>query len=210
MSTIKINDQNKIGKTTIRKIAKVITEGKIAILPAGTIYGLSCRYDRKGSIEKIFRIKKRSKDLPLIILIAGKDDLGNLARDINQAAKKLIKKFWDIKDPRPLTLILKRNSSVKDFMTSSSPNIAVRLAGSAFLRDIISICGPIVSTSATISGTKSCPVKIEEIPEAIKKQVDLVVECSSSLTGTESTIIDVTGRTPALVREGAIDFKDIF
>ena len=60
MSTIKINNLDEIDKTTARKIAEIIAEGKIAILPASTIYGLSCRYDNKDSIEKIYRIKKSS------------------------------------------------------------------------------------------------------------------------------------------------------
>jgi L-threonylcarbamoyladenylate synthase len=106
-------------------------------------------------------------------------------------------------------MIFKRNSSLEDFVTCGSSNIALRLAGSGFLRDLISICGPIVSTSATISGIKSYPKKIKEIPDAIVKEVDLIVECSSPLAGDESTIIEVTGANPVLVREGAVKFKEI-
>ena len=209
MFTIKIDNPNKVGKTTVKKIAKILAEGRIAILPASTIYGLSCRYDNKDSLEKIYKIKKRNKNLPLIILIARIDDLENLASDINQTAKKIVKKFWDIKNPRPLTLIFKRNSSLKKFITSGSPNIAVRLAGFRYLRNIISICGPIVSTSATVSGIKGYPSKIEDISDSIKKQVDLIVECSSCLGGSESTVIDVTDEIPAQVREGMIEFRDV-
>jgi L-threonylcarbamoyladenylate synthase len=209
MITIKINNPDEAGKTDLKKIAKIISEGKITILPASTIYGLSCRYDSKNSIEKIYKIKKRGKNIPLIILISGKDDLKKLASSINRTAEKIIEKFWDIKKPRPLTLIFKRNSSLENFVTCGSSNIALRIAGSGFLRDIISICGPIVSTSATISGVKSYPKKVKDIPDAIIKKVDLIVECSSPLAGEESTIIDVTGRVPFLVREGAVKFKEI-
>jgi len=176
MITIKINNPDEAGKTDLKKIAKIISEGKITILPASTIYGLSCRYDSKNSIEKIYKIKKRGKNIPLIILISGKDDLKKLASSINRTAEKIIEKFWDIKKPRPLTLIFKRNSSLENFVTCGSSNIALRLAGSGFLRDIISI---------------------------------LIVECSSPLAGEESTIINVTGRVPFLVREGAVKFKEI-
>jgi L-threonylcarbamoyladenylate synthase len=209
MITIKISDLDKICKSEVKKIAKIISEGGIAILPASTIYGLSCRYDSKNTIKKIYKIKKRDPIMPFIILISGKDDLKKLASSINRTAEKIIEKFWDIKKPKPLTLIFKRNNSLEDFMTCGSPNIALRLAGSKFLRNIISICGPIISTSATISGIKSFPKKIEDIPDVILKKADLIVECSSPLAGEESTIIEVTGRVPVLVREGAVGFKEI-
>ena len=210
MIKIKINNLDEATKYAVVKTAKILSEGKIAILPASTIYGLSCRYDSKKSIEKIYKIKKRNKNMPLIILIAGRDDLGGLVADVNRAAEKILKKFWYIKNPRPLTLIFKKNSSLQDFITSGSPNIAVRMAGPGFLRNIIRICGPIVSTSATISGIKSCPKKLNEIPVSIIEQADLIVECSSELAGAESTIVDMTGRTPVPVREGAISFEDVF
>jgi L-threonylcarbamoyladenylate synthase len=209
MITIKTSDLDKADKSEVKKIAKIISEGGIAILPASTVYGLSCRYDSKNAIGKIYKIKKRDPIVPFIILISDKEDLKRLASGINCTAEKLIKKFWDIKKPRPLTMIFKRNDSLEDFVTCGSPNIALRLAGSGFLRDIISICGPIVSTSATISGIKSFPKKIKDIPDVVLKKVDLVVECSSPLAGKESTIIKVTGRVPVLVREGAVRFKEI-
>ncbi|HEY4696343.1 MAG TPA: L-threonylcarbamoyladenylate synthase [Candidatus Hydromicrobium sp.] len=204
MNTLKINERDKINKNIAREIAKLITEGKIVILPTSTIYGLSCKYDGRNEIEKIYKIKKRNKNLPFIILISSLNDLKILVSDINPAARKLIKKFWDIKNPKPLTLIFKRNSSLESFITSGSPNIAIRLADPGFLRNIINICGPIISTSATVSGIKSYPKKIADIPAAIRKQVDLIVEYTSPLAGVESTIVDVTGQTPVLIREGAV------
>lgn len=209
MITIKISDLDKIYKAEVKKIAKLISEGEIAILPTSTIYGLSCRYDSKNTIEKIYKIKKRDSNVPSIILISDKEDLRRLTSDISRAAEKIIEKFWDIKNPKPLTMIFKRNNSLEDFVTCGSPNIALRIAGSIFLRNIISICGPIISTSATISKIKSFPKKIKDIPDSIVKKADLVVECSLPLAGEESTIIEVTGRVPVLVREGAVRFKEI-
>ncbi len=209
MNTVKINNPDKINKNIIKKIAELISEGKTVILPTSTIYGLSCKYNDRNAIEKIYKIKKRNKNLPFIILISSHDDLKSLVSDINPVAKKIIKNFWDIKNPKPLTLIFNKKSSLENFITSGSPNIAIRLADPGFLRNIINICDPIVSTSATVSGTKSYPKKIEDIPVTIRKQVDLIVECPSSLTGVESTIVDVTGQTPVLVRKGKVKFKDV-
>lgn len=209
MTTIKINNLDKASVSTVKRIARVLEKGKIAILPASTIYGLSCRYNSKKSIEKIYKIKKRDRSAPFIILVSSRNDIKNLASEINRTAEKIMEKFWDIKNPRPLTLIFKRNSSLEDFVTAGSPNIALRPAGSGFLRNIIKICGPIVSTSATISGIKGSPKEIKDIPGDVIKQVDLIVECSSALPGTESTVIDVTGKLPVPVREGVLKFSDI-
>ena len=209
MNTLKINNPDKINKNIIKKIAELISEGKTVILPTSTIYGLSCKYNDRNAIEKIYNIKKRNKNLPFIILISSYDDLKSLISDINPVAKKIIKNFWDTENPEPLTLIFNKKSSLENFITSGSSNIAIRLAGSGFLRNIINICGPIVSTSATVSGTKSYPKKIEDIPFTIRKQADLVVGYPSSLTGVESTIVDVTGQIPVLVREGKVKFRDV-
>ena len=209
MNTLKINNPDKINKNIIKKIAELISEGKTVILPTSTIYGLSCKYNDRNTIEKIYNIKKRNKNLPFIILISSYDDLKSLVSDINPVAKKIIKNFWDTENPEPLTLIFNKKSSLENFITSGSSTIAVRLADSGFLRNIINICGPIVSTSATVSGTKSYPKKIEDIPFTIRKQADLVVGYPSSLTGVESTIVDVTDQTPVLVREGKVKFRDV-
>jgi len=209
MNTLKINNPDKINKNIIKKIAELISEGKTVILPTSTIYGLSCKYNDRNAIEKIYNIKKRNKNLPFIILISSYDDLKSLVSDINPVAKKIIKNFWDTENPEPLTLIFNKKSSLENFITSGSSNIAIRLADSGFLRNIINICGPIVSTSATVSGTKSYPKKIEDIPFTIRKQADLVVGYPSSLTGVESTIVDVTGQIPVLVREGKVKFRDV-
>ncbi len=207
MNTIKINNPDKINKNTAEEVAKLITEGKIAILPTSTIYGLSCKYNDRNAIEKIREIKKRNKNLPFIILISSCNNLKNLVSDISPMAKKIIKRFWDIKKPKPLTLIFNRNRSLEDFITSGSPNIAIRLADTGLLRNIINTCGPIVSTSATISGVKGYPKKIADIPAVIKKQADLIVEYTLPLAGVESTIVDITGKTPVLIREGMVKFN---
>ena len=204
MKTLKINASDKIDINIAVEIAELLMEGKIVILPTGTIYGLSCKYDRRESIDKIYKIKKRNKNQPFIVLISRQEGLKKLVSDINPAAVKIIKKFWDIKDPKSLTLIFKKNKSLEGFITGGSPNIAIRLADTGFLREIINICGPITSTSATISGIKIYPKKIEDIPSEIRKQADLIVENTSSLAGVESTIVDVTGETPLLVREGVV------
>ena len=211
MDIIKINNLNTAGKfSVIKKITGSISKGRIVILPTATIYGISCKYNNKNAIERIRRIKKRNIDLPFIILISNPDDLKNFTSNINTAAKKIIKRFWNIKNPESLTLIFNKKKYLKNFITGGKSTIAVRIAELKFLREIIDICGPIISTSATTSGIKIFPKKVDEIPAAIRKQADLIIECESHLPGMESTIVSVENDIPILIREGKVKFKDVF
>ncbi len=210
MSIIKIDNLNKVTDISkINRTAEIISRGRVVILPTGTIYGLSCKYDHENAIKKIYKIKERNKDLPFIIMISNPDDLKIFARDINPAAKRIIKKFWDTGNPGPLTLIFNKRENLKEFIAGGKSTIALRVADCGFLRDLINICGPIISTSANISGIKKYPGKMEDIPDKIKKQVALLVEYKFSLPGGESTIVSVMDDMPVLIREGRIKFQDI-
>jgi len=195
--------------TILEKISALLIGGKVGVLPAATIYGLSCRYDDADAVRKIYAIKKRKAGMPFIVLISSISQLGSLAGEINATAEKLIGKYWDIKEPRPLTLVFLKNESAGSLITGGRPTIAVRMAGLRTLRDIIDRTGPIVSTSATISGTAVMPRTIDEVPVEIKLKADFVVEYGSTPGGRESTIVDITGTDPVLLREGALDFKEI-
>jgi L-threonylcarbamoyladenylate synthase len=210
MKIIKINNPGKTERgSLINKIAKAILESRVLILPTGTIYGISCRYDSMEALERIYTIKKRDKTLPFIILISRISDLKIFTDDISPFAEKIIQSFWNIKDPGPLTLVFNKKEHLKNPIAGSLKTIAIRLAGLKFLRDLINICGPIVSTSATISGTVAAPRKVNEIPASIRNNADFIVDYQSDLPGVESTIISVTGDRPILIREGKIKFTDI-
>lgn len=210
MNRIKINNLNTDGKPSwIKKIAGYISNGRIVILPTATVYGISCKYNDRSAIERICEIKKRNMDMPFIILISNPDDLKNFTSRINRTAENIINRFWNIENPESLTLIFTKKKYLKNFITGGRSTIAVRIAELKFLRDIIDICGPIVSTSATISGTKIFPKNVGEIPIAIRKQVDLIVEYQSRLPGVESTIVNVENNIPILIREGRVKFKDV-
>jgi len=214
MEIIKIKNLNTATYTPvkppdIKRIARYLSDGKILILPTATIYGISCKYDDRAAIKRIYDIKKRNTDIPFIILISSIDDLKIFTAKINKTAENIINRFWNIDNPQSLTLVFDKKKSLNNFFTGDMDTVAVRMAELKFLRDIINICGPIISTSATVSGEKTFPKKVSEIPSAIRKQVDLIVECTSSLPGGESTIISVEKDIPVLIREGKIKFKDI-
>ena len=146
--------------------------------------------------------------MPFILLISKRHQLNDLAYT-NELAEAIMDRFWFCDHPQPLTLILKRHKRLPAYITAGSPNIALRYAGAAFLNRLIDISGPITSTSANISGNKTNPDCLEKIPQSIKDRVTLAVESKERLGGNESTIIDVTEPNPSLIRQGAVNFKDI-
>ena len=194
---------------TANVTAQYIAAGKVVILPTSTIYGLSCAYDNKNALEKIYKLKQRPKNMPFIVLISKIDSLLQLVTEINGTADTLIKNYWTGKNIQPLTLIFKKNNSIDSFIAEDNETIAIRLDGLKILKNIIELCGPIISTSATISGIALSPKNIKEIPEIIKKNVDLIIDFSMDLPGTASTIIDVTGREPVLIREGTLRYNKV-
>jgi len=192
-----------------------ISAGKVLILPTSTIYGLSCSYDNKNALEKIYELKQRPGNLPFIVLVSKIDSLLQLVAEINRTADTLIKNYWTDKNSKPyktslpLTLIFKKNNSIDSFITRGSKKIAIRLDKLEILKKIIDLSGPIISTSATISGISQSPKNIKEIPEVIKKNADLLIDLCLDLPGIASTIIDVTELEPVLIREGTLKYTKI-
>lgn len=209
MKKINIGQENSCTRSAIEKISDLLISGKVGVVPTATIYGLSCVYDNEDAVKKIYSIKKRKSGTPFIVLISSISQLGTLAGEINDPVKKLIRKYWDTKKPYPLTLILAKNESAGSFITGGRSAIAIRMAGLRAIRDIIDCTGPIVSTSATLSGTMLQPTTLDEVPLQIRQGADFVVDYSSSLGGTESTIVDLAGKKPVLLRQGGLDYEDI-
>jgi L-threonylcarbamoyladenylate synthase len=202
-----INNKNKIlSGSYIDHIAGCLKKGRIVILPTSTIYRVSCIYDRKDALEKVCRIKGRERNIPFIILISDILSLYELVEDINKTAENLIKKYWFSDSPASLTLLFKRNKKLKRFITADSDKIALRLDPLIIIKEIINITGPVISTSATVSGQKGVsPRTIFEIPVEIRKGVDLILDLERELPGIPSTILDVSGNKPVIIRQGSIE-----
>lgn len=205
---INIKDLNNVNKSIIEKIAGYLLSEKVIILPTKTVYGISCIYNSKKAIDRIYKIKKRLKSLPFIILISNFSSLKGLVLNINQKAEALIDYYWKGDISSSLTLVFKKNRKLNSYITSGSKKIAIRRAELKFLRNIIDLSGPIISTSATISGKKKTPVNILDIEEDIKEKVDLIVDTQAGLSGVESTILDISEK-PRLIRQGQVKYEQI-
>ncbi len=189
----------------IREAANVIRRGGLVVFPTETVYGLGASIYIERAVHRIFEVKKRPLDNPLIVHIDNVDELEKLAEDIPDKAYKLVKKYW----PGPLTIVLRRAKNVPSIVSSGLPTIAVRSPAHPVAMKLIKYSeSPIAAPSANLAG-KPSPTKPEHVVEDLYGKVELIIDAGETLYGVESTVIDLTGRKPVLLRPGAIPVEDI-
>jgi L-threonylcarbamoyladenylate synthase len=209
MKRIFIENTHDVPADAIEQIADSIRKDQTIILPAKTIYGISCSYKSKAALDKVYKIKKRAQDMPFILLIADVSQLALFAEKISGQAQILIERYWTSQETSPLTLVLKKARNKENDILTERDTIAVRIAEFAFVREAIRRSAPIISTSATISTVKALPVSIKQVPPEIIESCDLVVDVKEDLLGIESTIVDASKQELSIIREGAVGREEI-
>ncbi|MFC2061522.1 L-threonylcarbamoyladenylate synthase [Elusimicrobiota bacterium] len=161
----------------IEKAAEILKNGGVVILPTDTVFGLFTRISNEAGIERIYRMKERDKDKPLVILIPDIEDVWNWVEK-SESLEELCRRYW----PGATTLIMR---------TKDKGTIGIRNPDCPPVIEVMKITGPLYATSANVSGTKA-PASIEEIPSSIKENCDLVEDFSCHPSGEPSQIIDVS------------------
>jgi L-threonylcarbamoyladenylate synthase len=194
----------------ISKAAMALKDGHLVAFPTETVYGLGADATNRNAVSQIYAAKGRPTDHPLIVHISSIDKMSDWAIDIPNYAITLAKKFW----PGPMTLILKRSGIAKNFITGGQANVGLRIPGHslalALLTQFESIGGqgvaaPSANRFGAVSPTTALAVD-EEIGKNLKKD-DLILDGGGCIIGIESTIIDCTGKSPLILRPGAITFE---
>ena len=186
------------------KVIKSFEAGGVVVFPTDTVYGIGCVYDDEDAVKKIFKLKQRDSNKPLPLLLSSKEQLFLVSDNRNAYAEALADAFW----PGALTLVVKKSKNVSDIVTCGIPTVAVRCPNNASLISLIKKLGrPIIGTSANISGEPSI-TSYSKAKLVFSETADCVVEgkCTDNIP---STIVDVTGRTPKILREGPITSKQI-
>ena len=197
---IKVNPKNP-DPEVIRKAQRFITEGKLVIFPTDTVYGLAADPFNENAVIHLLKVKQRDTDKGLPVLIANLD----MARELVQfspMALSIASKFW----PGALTLVLPIKKTISELVTGYRNSLGIRIPNLTVAKQLAEI--PIIGTSANISGQNS-PITADDAIEQLGVSVDLVLDCGPTREGLPSTIIDLTGKTPKLVREGAIKFAKL-
>ncbi len=197
----------KVNMQEIDNIAQGIKEGKIAIFPTETVYGIGTNAFDDDACKRVYEIKERPMNKPLIVLISNLDMLYDIVNNVNELEKKLIDEFW----PGPLTIIFekKENCKISNIVTSGENCIGVRMTSGIIPNLLIEKSGvPIVAPSANISG-KSTGIKIKDIIEELGDKVDYVLDFGDVEKAVESTIVKVIENKIYILREGKILKKQL-
>ena len=180
--------------------AELLQNGGLVAFPTETVYGLGGNALLPGASKKIYAAKGRPSDNPLIAHIASMKELVPIVKYIPERAKRLADAFW----PGPLTMILEKSESVPYETTGGLDTVAVRMPEHPAARRLIEFAGiPIAAPSANTSGRPS-PTEAAHVLEDLDGKIDAVIDGGSVLIGVESTIIDLSGAQPTLLRPGAI------
>ncbi len=189
----------------ITAAVRCLREGGVAAIPTDTLYGLAADALNTDAIERVFAIKERPDGMALPVLLAGLEQLPSVAADIPPVALVLAEAYW----PGPLTLVLPRADALPPRLTAGADTVAVRVPAHPVPRELARLLGrPITGTSANISGAPD-PQTLEELDRQVGRRVDCVVSAGPAPAGTASTIVDLSGESPRLIREGAIPFSKI-
>lgn len=184
---------------------QTLASGGLVAIPTETVYGLSAAIDNEVAISKIFVVKGRPENHPLIVHLAHIDQLVLVAQDIHPDAIKLAHAYW----PGPLTLLLRRSNNVSVSITGGRETVAVRIPDNAFTQQlIINLGSPIAAPSANRFG-KVSPTTAQHVCDDLQNDVDLIVDDGASAIGVESTIVDFSVSPPQLLRPGGIPIEDI-
>jgi L-threonylcarbamoyladenylate synthase len=189
----------------VEQATTILKQGGIVACPTDTVYGVVAAINIEPAVERIYRIKGRPHSQALPILLADKSQMADVAKIVPLLAWRLADKFW----PGALTMVLLKSESVSDIVTGGGKTVAVRMANHPMPTAIIRGLGvPIVGTSANLSGHPSA-LTAEEVRTQIGDQIDMIIDGGRCPGGTESTIVDLSGEEPRIIRQGAIPPEEI-
>jgi L-threonylcarbamoyladenylate synthase len=185
---------------------ELIRSGGVVVYPTDTFYGLGADPNNPVAVRRLFEIKGRQTDQPILLLIKDAAEVQNWTTEITSQAARLMKKFW----PGPLTLVFRAKENVLPELTAGTGTIGLRMPGSVLTRQLLAYLGSaLTGTSANISGGQSLETA-QEAQEAVGDMVDLVLDGGRTAGGKPSTIVDVSADELRVVREGAISPEALY
>lgn len=188
----------------IRIAAKIIEQGGLVAFPTETVYGLGANAMDADAVRKIYEAKGRPADNPTIVHIAEREELGQVTFLVTEDMKTLMDRFW----PGPMTMIVPRGEYIPYVTTGNLETVGVRMPENEVARELIRRSGcPIAAPSANLSGRPS-PTTAQHVIDDLDGRIDAVIQSGPCRIGIESTVIDMTGKIPMILRPGYITKKD--
>ena len=192
-------DQSDPSPESVAAGSEVIRKGGLVVFPTETVYGLGANALDPEACGRIYMAKGRPSDNPLIVHVCSMEMLGTVAADVPESLSEKLDHLW----PGPITLLFRKSPEIPDRVTGGSPFVAVRMPDCKLALDLIRMSGvPIAAPSANISGKPSI-VNGMDAARYLDGKVDIIYDAGNTRYGLESTIIDVSGKIPILLRPGS-------
>ena len=198
---LKCNEQNDITKG-----ASIVKNGGVIVFPTDTLYGIGCDPYNEKAVDKIFKIKNRDKTNPLPILASSIVDIEKIVL-LDRTAKKLAQIYW----PGALTIIVPLiDKKISDNLRAGKMSIGVRVPNNICALSLLKDCKYLTGTSANKSGEAGCKSFSEVLSSSSLRGFDAILDGGEVEEKVQSTIVDLTGQHPRVIREGAIVSQAIF
>ena len=193
-------DPERPGVADLRAAAGLLHDGRLVAFPTETFYGLGANALDPDAVGRVFRAKGRPAHMPLLVLVDSTRMVRSVAADVSARAERLMARHW----PGALTLVLPARPDLPSALTAGTGTIGVRLSGHPLARALVRMVGlPLTAPSANAHGAAS-PVTAGEVEASLGGAVDLIVDGGSTAGGAPSTVLDLTGPRPRVVRAGAV------
>lgn len=198
-------ENDRVEEKDMKKLGEIIAAGGLVAFPTETVYGLGASAFDENAASMIYAAKGRPSDNPLIVHISDYSELDTVVREIPKGAELLFSHF----SPGPLTVIMKKADTLAKTVTAGLDTVAVRIPSNPVARALIKASGvPIAAPSANISG-KPSPTTAKHVIADMDGKIDAVIDGADCDVGVESTIIDMTGDKPVMLRPGGITYSEI-
>lgn len=201
---VKVDSDESLRKA-LNEAVRIISEGGVVAFPTESFYGLGVDATNPVAIERLFKIKKRDPDLPILILISSLRRLPKYVASIPPRAKRLGERFW----PGGLTMIFQGSPILPSVLTASKGKVGIRISSHPLAYALSRALNvPITGTSANISGRRPC-ISSDQVVECLGDHLDLILDGGITEGKYPSTILDVTVDPPLVIREGIVKTQEI-
>lgn len=205
MSYLAKIDSDESLRKGLDEAVEIISEGGIVAFPTESFYGLGVDATNPRAIKRLFKIKKRDPDLPILILIPCLGELPKYVASIPRGAKRMGEEFW----PGGLTMIFHSSPILPSVLTAGKGKVGIRISSHPLAQALSGALNvPVTGTSANISGRPPC-IRADQIVECLGNDVDLILDGGTTQGKCPSTILDVTVDPPLIIREGIVKAEEI-
>jgi L-threonylcarbamoyladenylate synthase len=189
----------------VERAARVLRDGGLVAFPTETVYGLGANALDEAAVRRVFQAKGRPAYNPVIVHVAEATSARSLVTGWPESAQRLADAFW----PGPLTLILEKSDRVPDMVTGGLAQVAVRVPAHPVALALLRAAGvPVVAPSANPSMAVS-PTSADHVEKGLGQSVDVILDAGATRLGIESTVLDLSGSAPRLLRPGALSVDDL-